>query len=115
MKEYFLILILLCIIQYINASTVLGIDFGSDTFKMALIKGNTFEVIINKESSRKTLNAVGFTKSMERVYGNRASSLVTFFLMDDSIKIIKIIRWSNSKKEALNLLQNFLANSMEIQ
>eukprot|EP01091_Cochliopodium_minus_P016650 TRINITY_DN6307_c0_g1_i1.p1 TRINITY_DN6307_c0_g1~~TRINITY_DN6307_c0_g1_i1.p1 ORF type:complete len:872 (-),score=327.47 TRINITY_DN6307_c0_g1_i1:29-2548(-) len=42
---------------------------------MAIIKGNKFDVIINKESSRKTLNAVGFTKSMERVFGNRASSL----------------------------------------
>ena len=54
----------------------MGIDFGSDSFKLSLIKGNTFEVVINKESSRKTLNAVGFTKSLQRVFGNRAGSLM---------------------------------------
>ena len=64
----------------INAATVMGIDFGSDSVKVAVIKGSTFEVVINKESKRKTFNAVGFTKTGERVFGNRAESLVSIDL-----------------------------------
>ena len=95
-KTLFIVFITFFLCSVVNGATVMGIglkeknfrsknkfltsflDFGSDSIKVAVIKGTTFEVVINKESKRKTLNAVGFTKTLERVFGNRAEALVNF-------------------------------------
>jgi molecular chaperone DnaK (HSP70) len=84
-------IVTLSFIYIVNGAVVMGIDFGSDSIKVAVIKGSSFEVVINKESKRKTLNAVGFTKLGERVFGNRAESLVNINLNYEfsSIFIIK--------------------------
>ncbi len=55
-------------------ATVAGIDFGSEWFKVALVKGKTFEVVLNDQSSRKTASAVAFTEDL--LVGGDAKNLV---------------------------------------
>jgi hypoxia up-regulated 1 len=39
---------------------VMGIDFGSEWMKVALVGPGFFDVILNEHSSRKTISTVGF-------------------------------------------------------
>lgn len=56
---------------------VLGIDFGSQFLKMALVKpGTPFDIVTDEHSKRKLPTIVGFLPK-ERLFGNGAMALVS--------------------------------------
>lgn len=70
-------IILLSFFTFLTQSAVLGIDFGSNYVKVAIVApGHPFEVAIDPASKRKSPAIVGFD-SGERRFGHDAMSLVT--------------------------------------
>jgi len=69
--------ILLSFFTFITQSAVLGIDFGTNFVKVALVApGHPFEIALDVASKRKSPAIVGFDAG-ERRFGNEATSLVT--------------------------------------
>lgn len=67
---------LLCIITPVAHAAVMSIDYGTDWFKVGLIKpGMPLDVALNKDSKRKTQSVVTIRHD-ERIYGSDAISLV---------------------------------------
>lgn len=86
-----LILLLLTILSYIRTQ-VLGIDFGTEFWKAALISpGKNLVIVENSRSERKTLNSV--------LYG-----LLGIDCFPGWDTIFRIVVQSKTAKEALNLL-----------
>lgn len=57
----------------------ISIDFGSQFLKVALVKpGVPMEIVLNRESRRKTPNLIGL-KSDERFFGDAALSFVSLY------------------------------------
>ncbi|KAN0053001.1 hypothetical protein ACTA71_012482 [Dictyostelium dimigraforme] len=69
---------------------VIGIDLGSQTFKVSLIKPGAFETVLNEQSGRKTISSVGWFKD-ERLFSS------------DSFSV-----WARNPKQNYNLVQAFL-------
>ncbi|KAM0747743.1 actin-like ATPase domain-containing protein [Meredithblackwellia eburnea MCA 4105] len=62
-----------------NAASLLAIDYGTDGFKASLVKpGVPFDVLINKDSKRKTPSLVTM-RGEDRSFGAEAASLATRF------------------------------------
>lgn len=67
--------LLLCLPSSFAAS-LLAIDYGTDGFKAALVKpGVPFDVLINKDSKRKTPSIVAL-RGEDRSFGGEAANLV---------------------------------------
>lgn len=67
---------LLSLVAPATAASLLAIDYGTDGFKAALIKpGVPFDVLINKDSKRKTPSIVTL-RGEERAFGGEAANLV---------------------------------------
>lgn len=65
-----------------SAAAVLAIDYGTDAFKASLVKpGVPFDVLINKDSKRKTPSAVGL-RGDDRALANEAAAWATRFPKD---------------------------------
>jgi hypoxia up-regulated 1 len=82
---------LLCLIIYTVAllytiiplahAAVMSIDYGTEWFKVGLIKpGMPLDVALNKDSKRKTQSVVTIRHD-ERIYGSDAISLVKYILL----------------------------------
>lgn len=68
---------LLLSVSPVNGASLLAIDYGTDGFKAALIKpGVPFDVLINKDSKRKTGSIVTL-RGEERSFGGEAANLVS--------------------------------------
>ena len=62
-------------------STVVGIDYGTDWLKAAIIKpGGVLETVLNEESKRKTAAVVNI-KGGVRTFGSSAVSLVIISIL----------------------------------
>lgn len=62
-----------------QAMGVVGIDYGTESMKVSLVKpGQPFDVVLSRDSKRKIPAAVAW-KMQERMYGSDASSLATRF------------------------------------
>lgn len=71
---------LLCAILPIAQAAVMSIDYGTEWFKVGLIKpGMPLDVALNKDSKRKTQSVVTIRHD-ERIYGSDAVSLVNDYL-----------------------------------
>lgn len=69
------VLLLWTALPSVNAA-VMSIDYGTEWFKVGLIKpGMPLDVVLNKDSKRKTQSIVTI-RNNERVYGTDAISLV---------------------------------------
>ena len=55
---------------------LLGIDLGTEWFKVVLMETKSFDIVLNDQSGRKTKSLVGFTKEDERFFGAPAAALV---------------------------------------
>lgn len=67
---------LLCTMIPVAQAAVMSIDYGTDWFKVGLIKpGMPLDVALNKDSKRKTQSVVTIRHD-ERIYGSDAVSLV---------------------------------------
>ncbi len=60
----------------VTTTAVLGIDFGGEWFKMALVSTGTYDIVLNEQSGRRTPNLLAFHNN-ERFFGNEAKPLVT--------------------------------------
>lgn len=57
-------------------AAVMAIDYGTDWFKVALVKpGIPFDIVLNAESKRKTQSAINI-RGDNRAFGSEALSLV---------------------------------------
>lgn len=74
----FLFVISICYILSVQSlgTSILGIDFGTDTFKVMTLKSNAPDIVLNDQSGRKTDSLVGFDINGERVFGKAADQLV---------------------------------------
>jgi len=69
--------LIFCLLALGTQSAVLGIDFGSDFVKVAVVApGHAFEIALDPSSKRKSPAVVGFDDG-ERRFGNDATSLIT--------------------------------------
>lgn len=98
--------VLLCTIIPITHAAVMSIDYGTEWFKVGLIKpGMPLDVALNKDSKRKTQSVVTIRHD-ERIYGGDAVSLVStfFFLLGKFIMLTmsSILGWQIS---SINLFQ----------
>lgn len=67
--------VLLAVLQVVQAA-VMSIDYGTEWFKVGLIKpGIPLDVALNKDSKRKT-QAIVTLRGDERLYGSDALALV---------------------------------------
>lgn len=58
------------------SAAVIGIDFGSNWIKMAVIRDNGFNIVLDSASQRKVSNAVSFGDD-DRYFGPDAERLVS--------------------------------------
>lgn len=79
MNIYFLFSFLITLIFLLDQknvhSLVIGIDFGSESFKIALVKPGSIDIVLNEESSRKTPSMVAFSPH-GRLFGEQAYQFV---------------------------------------
>ncbi|OMH84863.1 Hypoxia up-regulated protein 1 [Zancudomyces culisetae] len=60
---------------WLAEAAVFGIDYGADTFKLAVaIPGKAFDLVLNRESKRKTPSVMAI-KNNERIFGSEAVSV----------------------------------------
>ncbi|KAI8619321.1 Hsp70 protein-domain-containing protein [Chytriomyces sp. MP71] len=72
-----LVLLLLAACHSIVSASVIGIDFGSDWVKVSIVKpGVPLDIVLNKESKRKTDAVVTFRDGI-RFFGSEAAGLST--------------------------------------
>lgn len=106
-------LLVLTVIAYLSKAGIIGIDFGTEFFKTALIEaGEQFKIVENTNSKRKTNNAICFTEET-RIFESdayaKSSSLpvnsilnsLTMLGIDDSEESIKF--WKEDMLVSNNL------------
>ncbi|KAF9115420.1 hypothetical protein BGX27_007920 [Mortierella sp. AM989] len=72
-------------------AAVMSIDYGTDWFKVALVKpGIPLDIVLNAESKRKTQSAVTI-RGDERAFGSEALSLATRFPQDAFIGLKRVL------------------------
>ncbi|KAG0213743.1 Hypoxia up-regulated protein 1 [Mortierella sp. NVP41] len=72
-------------------AAVMSIDYGTDWFKVALVKpGIPLDIVLNAESKRKTQSAVNI-RGDNRAFGSEALSLATRFPQDSYIGLKRIL------------------------
>jgi hypothetical protein len=54
---------------------VVGIDFGSDSFKVVLVRPGSIDIVLNEGSGRKTVSSVGYSHH-GRLFGDQVQQLV---------------------------------------
>ncbi|KAI9143715.1 Hsp70 protein-domain-containing protein [Paraphysoderma sedebokerense] len=75
----FSLLFLLLSILHFCSPAVIGIDYGAQWFKVAIVKpGKLLDVVLNKESKRRTQSIVTIRET-ERIFGSEAAKLATRF------------------------------------
>jgi molecular chaperone DnaK (HSP70) len=68
-----ILLVLLALLYTVTNAAVIGIDLGSDTFKIGIAKsGAPIDLVLNEQSKRKTSTMVGFRGDYERYLGENA-------------------------------------------
>ncbi|KAG0204232.1 hypothetical protein BGX28_003760 [Mortierella sp. GBA30] len=72
-------------------AAVMSIDYGTDWFKVALVKpGIPLDIVLNTESKRKTQSAIT-VRGDDRAFGSEALSLATRFPQDSYIGLKRIL------------------------
>lgn len=74
----FAVVVALCCIWIASTNgAIMSVDLGSDWFKVMLMQGKNFDMVLNEESNRKTSPLIGFTNEGERLIGSPAATLLT--------------------------------------
>ncbi|GJJ71741.1 hypoxia up-regulated 1 [Entomortierella parvispora] len=71
-------------------AAVMAIDYGTDWFKVALVKPGFFDIVLNAESKRKTQSAITI-RGDDRAFGSESLSLATRFPQDAFIGLKRIL------------------------
>jgi len=64
-----------CCASYSAGFAAIGIDFGTESFKVGMIQSTGIDLILNAQSGRKTVNSVGFDDKGERVFADAAARI----------------------------------------
>lgn len=68
----FVLFVMMLLAAELGHSSVIGIDFGVDWFKVSIVKpGIPLDIVLNAESKRKTSSAIAIHRG-ERIYGGSA-------------------------------------------
>lgn len=67
-------IVLLCLAQT-STALVVGIDLGSDSFKIVMVRPGSIDIVLNEGSGRKTASAIGYS-AHGRMFGELAQQLV---------------------------------------
>ncbi|KAH6587169.1 hypothetical protein BASA61_003840 [Batrachochytrium salamandrivorans] len=89
-----------CMFPASVSSTVIGVDYGTDWLKMAMVKpGGVLETVLNGESKRKTAAVVNIRNGV-RTYGSEAVGLGMRFPENTYINVKSILGKNFSHAEA---------------
>ncbi|KAF9923520.1 hypothetical protein FBU30_006442 [Linnemannia zychae] len=91
-------------------AAVMAIDYGTDWFKVALVKpGIPFDIVLNAESKRKTQSAIN-VRGDHRSFGSEALSLATRFPQDSYIGLKRILGRSFEDDHCVDYRNTFTNN-----
>jgi hypoxia up-regulated 1 len=75
-----LLLVISCLLPWIQAAAVIGIDFGSEWFKVALVKpGVPLDMVLNRESKRKTRSLATIHSEDQILFGTDSAAVSARF------------------------------------
>jgi len=80
-------------------AAVMAIDYGTDWFKVALVKPGYFDIVLNAESKRKTQSAIT-VRGDDRAFGSESLSLVRFIVSP----LLDRLRRDRQPKKGRNVL-----------
>ncbi|KAG0332948.1 hypothetical protein BG004_001029 [Podila humilis] len=91
-------------------AAVMSIDYGTDWFKVALVKpGIPLDIVLNAESKRKTQSAIT-VRGDDRAFGSEALSLATRFPQDSYIGLKRILGRNYDDDHAIEFRNTFTNN-----
>lgn len=70
-------LMVLLMFHEIESSLIIGLDMGSQNFKVSIAKPGAVDIALDESSSRKTRTLLGFDHEDKRYFGDQAASLVS--------------------------------------
>ena len=95
-------LLLLCAASCAAGHDILGIDWGSSSFKAAALKADEFSIVLNDATKRKTASAIGFDGN-ERNFGDAAAALRGRLPLNVSVNYHQLLGHSTGSKTAKRL------------
>lgn len=108
-----LVLLLAFCLSAVQAVGLLSIDYGTDSFKVSFIgPGSPFDVLMNRDSKRKTASVVTLHGS-DRHVGGDAATLATRYPLE-SFSGAKLLLGSNLDQAQKELHQKLYSNKMEL-
>ncbi|KAG0376653.1 Hypoxia up-regulated protein 1 [Mortierella sp. AD032] len=91
-------------------AAVMAIDYGTDWFKVALVKpGIPLDIVLNAESKRKTQSAINI-RGDNRAFGSEALSLATRFPQDSYIGLKRILGRDYNDNHCVEFRNTFTNN-----
>ncbi|KAF9187414.1 Hypoxia up-regulated protein 1 [Haplosporangium sp. Z 767] len=94
-------------------AAVMSIDYGTDWFKVALVKpGIPFDIVLNTESKRKTQSAINI-RGEDRAFGSEALSLATRFPQDSFIGLKRILGRDYEDDHCIEFRNTFTNNMIK--
>lgn len=77
MTNCLILLLLVCTFLESAVSSVIGIDYGTDWFKVSIVKpGVPLDIVLNRETKRKTASSITIRNGI-RHYGSDSVSLAS--------------------------------------
>lgn len=73
------LLLLACCLAMVYGGPVIGIDLGSKWYKVAMIQGNNFDLVLDAAGDRRRVSLIGF-HGEERAFGRDADVMVRLCL-----------------------------------
>ncbi|KAF9585248.1 Hypoxia up-regulated protein 1 [Lunasporangiospora selenospora] len=102
----------LCLAPNPANAAVMSIDYGTDWFKVALVKpGIPLDIVLNAESKRKTASAMTI-RGDERTFGSEALSLATRFPQDSFIGLKRVIGRDYDDQHCVDFRNTFTNNML---
>ncbi|RHZ78735.1 hypothetical protein Glove_156g20 [Diversispora epigaea] len=90
-KIGFCILLITLFALSVSEATVMAVDYGTDWFKVALVKpGIPLDIVLNRDSKRKTASVINI-RGEERIYGADAINLGARFPFNTYFSLKKVI------------------------
>jgi hypoxia up-regulated 1 len=70
--------VILFSLVHTTQALVMGVDFGSQYFKIAVVRPGRIDIVLNEQSARKTQSIIAFRMdTLERLFGDAAALQVT--------------------------------------
>ena len=91
---------------FVYSSALIGIDLGSEFIKIAsILPGKSFDIVLNKNSQRKTINAIAFD-SEQRIYSEDALNMKFRYPENSIIRLNDLLGVHLDSEQIKYLVQN---------